>query len=64
MLNPDMVTIGAPLTSSVGKVLLCESGEVGKEVVSELQRNGVEVIEKAREEAQCDRGTGNHALRI
>ena len=64
MLNPDMVTIGAPLTSSVGKVLLFDSGEVGKEVVSELQRNGVEVIEKAREGARCDRGTGNHALRI
>ena len=64
MLNPDMVTIGDLLISSKGKVHLCDSGEVGKELVSELQRNGVEVIEKAREEARCDRGTGNHALRI
>lgn len=64
MLNPDMVTIGDLLISSKGKVHLCDSGEVGKELVSELQRNGVEVIEKAREGARCDRGTGNHALRI
>ena len=59
-----MVTIGNLLISSKGKVHLCDSGEVGKELVSELQRNGVEVIEKAREGARCDWGTGNHALRI
>lgn len=64
MLNPDMVTIGDLLASSAEKVLPCDSGEVGKEVVSELQRNCVAVIEKAQEEARCDRGTGNHALRI
>ena len=64
MLNPDMVTIGDLLASSAKKVLLCDSGEVAKEDVLELQRNGVEVIEKAREEARCDWGTGNHALRI
>tara|TARA_B100000497_G_scaffold21851_1_gene25707 strand:- start:169 stop:348 length:180 start_codon:yes stop_codon:yes gene_type:complete len=59
-----MATIGDLLTSSAGKVYLCDSGEVGKEFVSELQRNGIEVIEKASEEARCDRATGNYALRI
>ena len=59
-----MVTIGGLLTSSAGKVLLYDSGEVEKEDLLELQRNGVEVIEKAREEARCNRSTGNHALRI
>lgn len=38
------VTIGTPFTSSAIKVLLCGSGELGKEVVLELQRYGVEVI--------------------
>ena len=32
------VSIGTPFTSSAVKVLLCGSGELGKEVVSELQR--------------------------
>ena len=64
MLNPDMVTIGNLHISSAVKMLFYDSGEVGKEAVIELQRNAVEVIEKAREEARCDRGTGNHALRI
>ena len=39
-----MVTIGTPLSSSATKVLLCGSGELGKEVALELQRFGVEVI--------------------
>lgn len=39
-----MVTLGTPFTSSAKKVLLCGSGELGKEVVIELQRYGVEVI--------------------
>lgn len=39
-----MVSIGTPLSSSATKVLLCGSGELGKEVVIELQRFGVEVI--------------------
>ena len=39
-----MPTIGTPFTSSATKVLLCGSGELGKEVVLELQRYGVEVI--------------------
>ena len=38
------VSIGTPFTSSATKVLLCGSGELGKEVVIELQRYGVEVI--------------------
>ena len=39
-----MTAIGTPFTSTAKKVLLCGSGELGKEVVIELQRLGVEVI--------------------
>jgi len=39
-----MTTIGTPLSSTATKVMLCGSGELGKEVVIELQRLGVEVI--------------------
>ena len=39
-----MTTIGTPLSSTATKVLMCGSGELGKEVVIELQRLGVEVI--------------------
>lgn len=39
-----MTPIGTPFTSTAKKVLLCGSGELGKEVVIELQRYGVEVI--------------------
>ncbi len=39
-----MIRIGTPLTSTATRVLLCGSGELGKEVVIELQRFGVEVI--------------------
>ncbi|MDY0266806.1 MAG: formate-dependent phosphoribosylglycinamide formyltransferase [Methanimicrococcus sp.] len=39
-----MTTIGTPLTKNATKVLLCGSGELGKEVAIELQRLGVEVI--------------------
>jgi phosphoribosylglycinamide formyltransferase 2 len=39
-----MTTIGTPLSASSTRVLLCGSGELGKEVVIELQRLGVEVI--------------------
>ncbi|NWN92131.1 formate-dependent phosphoribosylglycinamide formyltransferase [Marinobacter adhaerens] len=38
------VTLGTPLKESAYKVLLCGSGELGKEVAIELQRYGVEVI--------------------
>ena len=39
-----MTTIGTPFTKTAKKALLCGSGELGKEVVIELQRYGVEVI--------------------
>lgn len=38
------VRIGTPLKPSATRVLFCGSGELGKEVVIELQRYGVEVI--------------------
>ena len=38
------VSIGTPFQKSAKKVMLCGSGELGKEVVIELQRYGVEVI--------------------
>ena len=38
------ITIGTPLSPSAKKVLLCGSGELGKEVAIELQRLGAEVI--------------------
>ena len=38
------VKIGTPLTSSAVKVMMLGSGELGKEVVIEFQRYGVEVI--------------------
>ncbi|MCX6854303.1 MAG: NAD-dependent epimerase/dehydratase family protein, partial [Verrucomicrobia bacterium] len=39
-----MSLIGTPLSSSATKVMLLGSGELGKEVVIELQRLGCEVI--------------------
>ncbi len=39
-----MATIGTPFTDTATKVLLCGSGELGKEVVIEFQRLGIEVI--------------------
>jgi phosphoribosylglycinamide formyltransferase 2 len=39
-----MTTIGTPLSPTATRVLLCGGGELGKEVVIELQRLGVEVI--------------------
>ncbi len=39
-----MTSIGTPLSDTATKVLLCGGGELGKEVVIELQRYGVEVI--------------------
>lgn len=38
------IVIGTPLSASAKKVMLCGSGELGKEVAIELQRLGVEVI--------------------
>jgi phosphoribosylglycinamide formyltransferase 2 len=40
----NSITIGTPLKPSAVKVMLLGSGELGKEVVIELQRYGVEVI--------------------
>ncbi len=42
--DTQMTSIGTPLSSTAKKVLFCGSGELGKEVVIELQRLGVEVI--------------------
>lgn len=39
-----MTSIGTPNSSTATRVLLCGGGELGKEVVIELQRLGVEVI--------------------
>lgn len=39
-----MASIGTPFTDGATRVMLCGSGELGKEVVIELQRYGVEVV--------------------
>ena len=39
-----MTKIGTALTNSATKVLFCGSGELGKEVVIEMQRLGIETI--------------------
>lgn len=39
-----MTSIGTPFSATATRVLLCGSGELGKEVVIELKRLGVEVI--------------------
>jgi phosphoribosylglycinamide formyltransferase 2 len=38
------ISIGTPFKNLAKKILLCGAGELGKEVVIELQRYGVEVI--------------------
>jgi len=40
----ENASIGTPFSPTATKVMLCGSGELGKEVVIELQRYGVEVI--------------------
>jgi phosphoribosylglycinamide formyltransferase 2 len=58
MANPGSdVTLGTPFSSTATKVLLCGSGELGKEVVIELQRLGVEVI-------ACDRYADAPAMQV
>lgn len=52
-----MARIGTPLSSSATKVLMLGSGELGKEVVIELQRLGVEVI-------ACDRYENAPAMQV
>lgn len=39
-----MTTIGTPFSTTATRVLLCGAGELGKEVIIELQRLGIEVI--------------------
>ena len=39
-----MTRIGTPMSKTATKVVLCGSGELGKEFVIELQRYGVEVV--------------------
>ncbi len=52
-----ILTIGTPSSSSATKVLFCDSGELGKEVVIELQRFGCEVI-------ACDRYENAPAIQV
>ena len=52
-----MVSIGTPKSPHATKVLLLGSGELGKEVVIELQRFGVEVI-------ACDRYADAPAMQV
>jgi phosphoribosylglycinamide formyltransferase 2 len=44
MSDTSSVSIGTPFTSTATRVLFCGGGELGKEVVIELQRFGIEVI--------------------
>ena len=39
-----MTTLGTPLSASAMRVMMLGAGELGKEVVIELQRFGVETI--------------------
>jgi phosphoribosylglycinamide formyltransferase 2 len=52
-----MARIGTPLSTTSTKVLMLGSGELGKEVVIELQRLGVEVI-------ACDRYENAPAMQV
>ena len=52
-----MPIIGTPFTPTATKVLLCGAGELGKEVVIELKRLGVEVI-------ACDRYPHAPAMQV
>jgi phosphoribosylglycinamide formyltransferase 2 len=52
-----MTAIGTPFSPSATKILLCGSGELGKEVVIELQRFGCEVI-------ACDRYEHAPAMQV
>jgi phosphoribosylglycinamide formyltransferase 2 len=52
-----MTSIGTPLSPTATKVLFCGGGELGKEVVIELQRYGVEVI-------VVDRYPGSPAMQV
>lgn len=52
-----MTAIGTPFSPTATRVLLCGSGELGKEVVIELQRLGIEVI-------ACDRYDNAPAMQV
>lgn len=52
-----MTSIGTPFSNTATKVLLLGSGELGKEVVIELQRLGIEVI-------ACDRYANAPAMQV
>ena len=52
-----MTTLGTPNAPGATRVLLLGSGELGKEVVIELQRLGVEVI-------ACDRYDNAPAMQV
>jgi phosphoribosylglycinamide formyltransferase 2 len=52
-----MPTIGTPFTPTATRVLLCGAGELGREVVIELKRLGVEVI-------ACDRYANAPAMQV
>lgn len=52
-----MLSVGVPVTSNAKKVMMLGSGELGKEVVIELQRLGVEVI-------AIDRYAGAPAMQV
>ncbi len=51
------VSVGTPFSNTAKKVLLCGSGELGKEVAIELQRLGCEVI-------ACDRYENAPAMQV
>src|ERR1041384_6136349 len=51
------VSIGTPLSPHATRVLMLGSGELGKEVVIELQRFGIEVI-------ACDRYANAPAMQV
>jgi phosphoribosylglycinamide formyltransferase 2 len=52
-----MTALGTPLSPSATKVMLLGSGELGKEVVIELQRLGCETI-------ACDRYADAPAMQV
>jgi len=52
-----MPTIGTPFSPSATRALLCGAGELGKEVVIELKRLGIEVI-------ACDRYANAPAMQV
>lgn len=52
-----MTTLGTPFSATATKILLCGSGELGKEVAIEAQRLGLEVI-------ACDRYENAPAMQV